>query len=195
MYSKSSAMASLLSSRDEFHFVSSTHKTSSPHCRVQRELPPEPPDDTRQYPTILFERVGIEGGHDTAPAQAFETNDDFADLQATAGPRPFRETFNACNDEVRPQASAIVSKRVDRPVGRDEHGQNVESIGALVTHQSRAGPDNPLDVFQNTGLRPQAAIDPRLPRRIQKRLMPQQARMCAGRHDPTLGILNVDDSV
>src|SRR2546426_5245587 len=121
MYSKSSAMASLLSSRDEFHFVSSTHKTSSPHCRVQRELPPEPPDDTRQCPTILFERVGIEGGHDTASAQAFETNDDFADLQVTAGPRPFRETFNACHDEARPQAAAIVSKRADRPVGRSRN--------------------------------------------------------------------------
>src|SRR2546422_4865861 len=59
---------------------------------------------------------------------------DFADLQVTAGPRPFRETFNACHDEVRPQAAAIVSKRADRPVGRrsEEHTSELQSRLHLV---------------------------------------------------------------
>jgi hypothetical protein len=35
----------------------------------------------------------------------------------------------------------------------------------------------------------------RLPRRIQRCLMPRQSRMCAGRHGSTQNVLNVNDSV
>src|SRR5919106_2921959 len=202
MYSKSSAMARLLSSRNghglgghELHFVPSPDQASSNDSRVECELASKPFHDPSQDTTILLERVRIECSHDTASAQTVELDDHIAHMQAATGPRSLRKALDTGDNKIGAQPPAVVAKGRDRPIGRDEQGQDVESIGTLVAHQPRTRADDPLDVRQNVGRCPRTTIHQRLPRNVQTCPVPEQARMGSRGHDPTLNILDVDDAV
>jgi hypothetical protein len=177
------------------HVISSPDQASSDDPRVECELASKPFHDLSQDTTILLKRVRIECSHDTATAQTVELDDYITHTQPATGPRSLRKALDTGDDEIGAQSPVVVAKGRDRPIGRDEQGQDVESMGTVVAHQPSTRADNPLDVRQNFGRCPGTIIHQRLAPNVQTCLVPEQARMGSRGHDPTLNILDVEDAV
>src|ERR1700687_149848 len=103
--------------RHQLDSITATDQSSLNDGSIERQLAPDPLDDARQHATVVRQRVGIEGGHDAAPAQVLEPDHYLADSQATTLPVSLLDPMDTADDEIGPQSTAVVAKGADGSVG------------------------------------------------------------------------------
>jgi len=113
----------------------------------------------------------------------------------TARPVSLLEPLDAADDEIGPQATAVVAKCADSSVRGHQQWQDVKAGGGFVPDKTRACADDSLDVGEHAGLGPDAIVHARFAGGIERPLVTQQLGMRAGSgHTPAL-IFDVDDAV
>jgi len=98
------------------------------HPGVERQRAAEASADVAQDIHVLFARIRIVGGDDAAATQRRESDYGLSDTEETALPRAFREPLDPTDGDVRPQASHVQPRFLDRAVGRDEQRQDVKAL-------------------------------------------------------------------
>src|SRR6266568_6377224 len=179
----------------QLHLVSHQDVTAFDHEAVERELAFEPLVDTLRNGFVADLGVRIVGGHDAARAEILHADERLADTQAGARPFALAQAFDAAHHDVGPQAAAVVAEGGDGAVRRDQERQDVETLGAVESHEARAGPADLHDVRGDVHALPGPAVHQRLAVRPQRALVSEEARMGArGDHLPAR-VLDVDDAV
>jgi hypothetical protein len=138
---------------------------------------------------------GSKVGHDAAPAQVFEPDYHLADSQATARPVSLLEPLDAADDQIGPQATAVVTKSPDSSVRGHQQWQDVKAGGGFVSDKTRVCANDSLDVREHAGLGPDAIVHARFAGGIERPLVTQQLGMRAGRDHTPAPIFDVDDAV
>ena len=111
--------------------VSQPNRSAAYDFGVQRQPAAESADDVAEDLRIDRQRVRINRGHVTPPAQRIEPHDDLADVQLGARPVAFGETLDAADENVRPEPTDVPAEGRDTAVGRDEQRKNVEAVEIL----------------------------------------------------------------
>ena len=162
---------------------------------VQREHPSQLAVDPQQDVHVLFGGVGIERRHDAALPEADHPDDRAPDVKLAALPPALGQSRNAGDEQVRAKPPPIVAERRDRTVRRDEQGQHVEPIQAVVAQQSGSGPGGLLHIARDVGHAPAPAVDQGLTVRAQRRVVQQKLRARPRRDDAPALILDVNDTI
>jgi hypothetical protein len=165
------------------------------HIAVQCKLAIELADNFPEHPTILPLRIGIERGHDAAPAQVLDSNNDLPDAQALSRPRSLRQPIDIADHKVWPEPPAVMAESLDRAVGRYQERQDVEPVGRFIVDQAGAWSDDVNDLLQHLRLGPRQSVHSGFARSVEGRVMSKQPRMSSGCDEAPAGILYVNDAI
>src|SRR5437773_2631194 len=93
---------SLLEDRQvhQLHGIADRDRPQPDHETIEREPAVELPDDALEHRSVLFERVGIEGGHAAAGAQAVDPDDRRTGAQGPPLPLPLGQARHAADHDV-----------------------------------------------------------------------------------------------
>jgi hypothetical protein len=181
--------------RDQFCGISNSNLATPDHVTIQGERPAEFPRDTLEYLTVLFQGVWVKCRHDTTPTKILYPNDDIPDTQALAWPVAFGQPRHATDHEIRSEAPAIMSKRGNGPICRNQQRQYIEAMGRLIAHQPSARPCDICHSFADCWIAPEQAVNQRLAERIDRRMVTEQPMVRSGRDHMTMHILDMDNAI
>src|SRR5258708_21009657 len=133
-------------------------------ARVQGQPPVEFTPNLSQDLHVLSLSVGIKCRHDTAIPQIHELDDDTSDAQTAAFPPALGRTRDTADQEVGPQAAAVMTERRDGPVRGHQEREDVEPFVTGPANQTRSGAGRLLDVPAHAWGGPWPTVHQRGPR-------------------------------
>ncbi len=111
--------------RDEIAFAKTTAVYDG---AVQCQRPLILSNDLFKNGYVLCKRVGVKGGHHTAPSKLSCMNAYLAQLKIGVWPLSLKSSSNAADDDVRTESAAIHLECSDAPIRSDQERQDIKSL-------------------------------------------------------------------
>jgi hypothetical protein len=181
--------------RDQLSGISNSNLATSNHVTIQSERAAEFPRDVLEHLTVLFQAVRVKCRHDTTPTEILYSNDDVPDAQTLAWPVALGQPLDATDHKIRSEAPAIMSKRGDGSIRRNQQRQYIEAIGRLIANQPSTRPCDICQSFADRRIAPEQAVNQRLAGRIDRDMVTEKPMVRSGRDHMTMHVLDMYNAI
>src|SRR5271166_2672502 len=155
------------------------------HAAIECHPAIEVRSDAEQHRAVLFESVGIVGGHHATRTQLRCVNFDGAESDSLPFPLALRQSFHSTDENVRAKAAAVEADCLDSSIGCHQQRQHVKVLRTGDPNQLYRLSGSLCCQLASRGLVPRNAVDSDFfALGVDAALEAQQSMMSSGTNDP-----------